>query len=183
MTDETRRERWYFTFGSGQEHQGMYVVLAGTLEGTRAEMFARFERKWSMQYSEDEGKRLAEKWGWQELTGDAALGRLARHVDTRLQRRFVEFHLANPEVYTLLVHFAREAKAVGFQKYGMKSLFERVRWHMDVETRRAGLRHGDEGYKLNNNLTPYYSRFIMENEKDLDGFFYKRRCIGERSEA
>ena len=177
MTDETRRERWYFTFGSGQEHQGMYVVLAGTLEGTRAEMFARFERKWSMQYEEDEGKRLAEKWGWQELTGDAALGRLAGYSDTRLRREFMTFHLANPRVYELLVYFARQAKASKRDTYSIDAVYQRVRWHVDIETRST------DGWKLNDHHRAYYSRLIMEQENDLAGFFRTRPVKGERSGA
>jgi len=79
------KEKWYFTFGSGQVHDGCYIVFFGTFSTTRKEMFNRFDHKWSFQYSEeqwnnpsksslkykglDDGKphTLAEVWGMKEI--------------------------------------------------------------------------------------------------------------------
>ena len=66
MTTE-KKKNWYFSFGCGQKHAGMYVVLYGTCDETRDVMFEKFGRKWSMQYKEEAGKDAAEKWGWNEL--------------------------------------------------------------------------------------------------------------------
>jgi hypothetical protein len=59
----------YFTFGSGQQHAGCYVVIpAPTPDEAREEMMNRFGNKWSFQYSEKEwnenGKPLHEIYHW-----------------------------------------------------------------------------------------------------------------------
>ncbi len=84
-----------------------------------------------------------------------------------LEDAFNRFHADNPHVYRLLLHFAREARARGYEHYGMKSLFERVRWHLDVET------SDPDGFKLNNNLTAYYAR-LLNREPEFRGFFRTR---------
>lgn len=80
-----KKQNWYFTFGSGQVHDGRYCVFYGTRESTRKRMFEAFGAKWSMQYSEErwnnpsedfirfngkdpkEKPTMAEVWGWQQL--------------------------------------------------------------------------------------------------------------------
>lgn len=85
-----------------------------------------------------------------------------------LAQRFAAFHSANPHVYALLVELARAAKAAGKQRLGMKALWERCRWELEVATR------GDD-FRLNNDHTSFYSRLLMGNEPDLAGFFEIRR--------
>ena len=70
-------QNWYFSFGSGQVHNGRYVKYFGTQGETRDKMFDAFGQKWCMQYSEEQwnnpregfhrGKTLAEVWGWKEI--------------------------------------------------------------------------------------------------------------------
>jgi hypothetical protein len=84
-----------------------------------------------------------------------------------IQERFEAFHRANPGVYTLLVELARDVKARGKSTYGMKAIFERARWFYHIE-------RGDEDFKLNNSYTAFYSRIIMLQERDLEGFFTTR---------
>jgi hypothetical protein len=93
---------------------------------------------------------------------------LQRSLDRDIQDSFEEFHRANPNVYTLLVKFARQAKAAGMKKYGIASLFERLRWHISIELK------SEQAFKLNNNFRSRYARLIMEHEPDLDGFFELR---------
>ena len=80
-----KRQNWYFTFGSGQAHDGCYIRFFGTCEETRKKMFASFDNKWSMQYSQHQwehpSKRsieynsldpktkptMAEVWNWKEI--------------------------------------------------------------------------------------------------------------------
>lgn len=45
---------WIFTFGNGQKHAGHYVKIYGTFWTARSEMFRRYGKDWSLQYSEDE---------------------------------------------------------------------------------------------------------------------------------
>lgn len=81
-----------------------------------------------------------------------------------LRDAFEEFHALNPEIYEELVRQARALKAVGRERYGVKSLFEVIRWHRALTT------SGDD-LKLNNNHAPFYARLIMARERDLEGFF------------
>jgi len=80
-----KRQNWYFTFGSGQAHNGCYIRLFGTQEEARKRMFDAFEDKWSMQYSEEQWNNpsessksfngfdsshkvtMAEVWNWREM--------------------------------------------------------------------------------------------------------------------
>jgi hypothetical protein len=85
---------------------------------------------------------------------------------------FREFNTANPIVYRKLVEFALQARATGRKHFGMKALFERLRWWSQVETR------GDE-YKLNNNYTAFYARMLMDRNPELGGFFELRRSVAD----
>jgi hydrogenase maturation factor len=94
----------------------------------------------------------------------------------KIERAFIEFDTQNPEVYKQLVRLARQWKAAGKAKLGIKTLFEKLRWEWHV----AGLTESD-GYKLNNNFTALYARKIMKNEADLDGLFEIRSLASERA--
>lgn len=90
-----------------------------------------------------------------------------------LEQKFVEFHAANPHVYERLVALARQARARGRDKLGMKMLFEVVRWEHTLRT-------DDPEFKLNNNYTAFYARLIMAREPDLRGIFDTREQRHER---
>jgi len=94
----------------------------------------------------------------------------------KIEQAFIEFDTQNPEVYKQLVRLARQWRAAGRAKLGIKTLFEKLRWEWHV----AGLTESD-GYKLNNNFTALYARKIMKNEADLDGLFEIRSLASERS--
>jgi len=85
-----------------------------------------------------------------------------------IQERFEEYHHENPRVFELVVRFARQARDAGHATYGIKSIWERVRWHMSIETQ------DPDGWKLNNNYTSRYARLVMDECPDLDGFFNTR---------
>lgn len=89
-----------------------------------------------------------------------------------IQQRFEKFHQDNPQIYELIMRFIGEAKRRGFQNYTIKGIFERVRWHMNIETK------GDV-FKLNNNYTSRYVRMIEQNHPELAGFFRTRELISE----
>lgn len=84
-----------------------------------------------------------------------------------LGERFLRFHLANPHVLDLIVKISRDLKGLGFQRAGMKLVFERIRWLSALETK------GD-GFRVNNSYTAFYARKVMEEEPDLRGFFRLR---------
>ena len=73
------------------------------------------------------------------------------------------YHRRNPSVYSKLLELSLRLKRVGASKYGMKALFEILRFN--------ALLQSDSKFELNNNLAPYYARLLMKNEPSLDGFF------------
>lgn len=85
----------------------------------------------------------------------------------KLEKAFWEFHDANPEIYIMLVKYAREWKRT-HTHCSIKFLFERVRWQM-------GLTIQTDGFKLNNNHHAFYARMIEMLEEDLQGFFRMRQ--------
>jgi hypothetical protein len=84
-----------------------------------------------------------------------------------IDERFAKFHHDNPQIYNLLLRFSLTAKDAGFHNYGMKAIFERVRWHVDVETKAR------DGFKLSNDYTSRYARLLDQDPK-LKGFFNMR---------
>lgn len=85
-----------------------------------------------------------------------------------IQERFDAFHKANPHVYTALRRLALAARSRGIQRYGIKGIFEQLRWQYAIQTA------GDE-YRLNNVFSSRYARLLMQNEPALAGFFETRR--------
>lgn len=85
-----------------------------------------------------------------------------------IQRRFLAFHEANPQVYLELRTMAREAKAAGKQRIGMAMLFEVLRWNRLLDTRDS------TPFKLNDHYTSRYARLLMEREPELAGMFEVR---------
>lgn len=80
--------------------------------------------------------------------------------------RMLAYHRANPLVFALLHETAMRLKAEGHKHYGVKALFEQLRFHERFHTL------GD--YKLNNNATAWYARYLMDHEPQLRGFFETR---------
>ena len=73
------------------------------------------------------------------------------------------YHRRNPSVYSKLLELSLRLKRVGASKYGMKALFEILRFN--------ALLQSDKKFELNNSYAPYYARLLMKNEPSLDGFF------------
>lgn len=89
-------------------------------------------------------------------------------------RRFLAFHHNNPRVFDLLLRFAREIQHTNRRRFGMKALFERVRWELALTTTE------DTGLKLNNNYTAYYARLLALFDPSLADFF-TTRALGPRN--
>lgn len=92
---------------------------------------------------------------------------------TKMQRDFNRFHELNPGVYDELVKIAREAKAEGARKLGLRMCWETMRFrtkrYLEPEDGRQNI------YRLNDHYCPYYARLIMDREPDLNGVFNVRR--------
>lgn len=84
------------------------------------------------------------------------------------QNKFNVYHAENPHVYALFLKYAREVKSKGYDRFSAKAIFERLRWHLNFETK------SNDTFKLNNSYTAYYARKAMDENKDLDSFFQLR---------
>ncbi len=91
---------------------------------------------------------------------------------TALQQEFNAYHQRNPRIYEKLRTLALRLKRVGASSYGMKALFEILRFN--------ALLQSDKKFKLSNSFTPYYARLLMKQEPQLAGFFHTRELISTR---
>ena len=82
---------------------------------------------------------------------------------TALQECFNAFNKRNPHVYDKLKTLALRLKRVGASRYGMKALFEIIRYN--------ALLQSDQKFRLSNSHAPYYARLLMKQEPELAGFF------------
>lgn len=82
-----------------------------------------------------------------------------------LKHKWWEFHKENPHVYDLFQNFTLDVIARGHKHYSAKAVFERIRWHTDVETK------CEREFKLSNNHTAYYARFFHHCYPQHNGFF------------
>jgi hypothetical protein len=102
------------------------------------------------------------------------LGLFDRHIVTvnahglTLDQQFEAFHTENPHVYEHLHTLALNAKRKGLT-VGIAMLFEVLRWQYLMTTTDTA-----SDFKLNNNYRAFYSRLLMEQEPELDGYFETR---------
>lgn len=90
-------------------------------------------------------------------------------TNVSIQERFERFHAEHPEVYELFVRFASELRRAGRERYGAKSIAERIRWHYATS--------GGPDFKLNNVFVSRYARKIIDEHPEFAGFFETRRLI------
>lgn len=86
---------------------------------------------------------------------------------SNITEKFQAFHLKYPEVYRELVELAKDAKLHGRSMYGIRPLWEVLRYRILLEPT-------PRPYKLSDNYPSRYARLIMEREPDLQGFFRTR---------
>lgn len=79
---------------------------------------------------------------------------------TKLERRFAEFHAANPHVYAEFERRALQLYRAGARRIGAKAIAERIRWDVHVRTL------GNE-YKLNNSFVSLYARLLIHRHPEL----------------
>lgn len=106
----------------------------------------------------------------------AAMALLIAQVQDQVGRteklaRFLAFHAAHPEVYRAVERFALEAAQARARserkshRYGVRMVWERVRWEVHV-----AMTH-DAEFKLNDHLHALYSRlFLLHHPEHADLF-------------
>lgn len=88
-----------------------------------------------------------------------------RRVPTGPDQRkalFEAFHAENPDVYLELLKMVQTARAKGARRIGLRMCWEALRWRLTFETVRP-----IGAPKLNDWLTPYYSRLIQKTHPEL----------------
>jgi hypothetical protein len=79
---------------------------------------------------------------------------------TPIERRFAEFHRANPDVYHCLEQRALEFAGRGRKRIGIAELVEELRYMPHLHT------HGDQ-FKLNNSYRSLYARLLIHRNPTL----------------
>jgi hypothetical protein len=87
-----------------------------------------------------------------------------------IQESFDEYHRNNPTIYRLIIKYALEAKSSGYPHYSINGIFERIRWHINIES-------DGSKFKLNNNYRSRYVRLIETYYPELRGFFRMRELL------
>jgi len=86
---------------------------------------------------------------------------------------FLIFESQNPDIYRYFVRFTFEVIKTGRTNYSVNAIFERIRWHTEIETRGSD-------FKLNNNYRAYYARMFMHEYPTFSGFFNTRTMKDEQ---
>jgi len=86
-----------------------------------------------------------------------------------IENKFRRFHDNHPEVYEHFKKFTGQVMRSGYKNYGAKSIFERIRWHMQIE------RGANDEFKINNNFTSRYVRLFEKEYPEYSGFFKTRK--------
>ena len=88
---------------------------------------------------------------------------------------FAAFHEKNPQVWLLFKRFALESASVT-DHYSSNAIFERIRWHIEIETTGKEVR-------LNNNFRAYYARLFHAAYPQHSGFFRNRKRLSEDGDS
>lgn len=86
-----------------------------------------------------------------------------------LDQKFFAYHEKNPHILPLFLKFAKQAKSVGFSHYSIRAIVNRVRWHINIETKDV------DGFKMNNNYSSRYARLLVKENPEFEGFFRNRQ--------
>jgi hypothetical protein len=97
---------------------------------------------------------------------------MSNNKQPTIDEKFFRYHADNPQIFKIIKKYTAQVKDVGFQHYSMDAIMHRVRWHVNVKTRSY------DGFKINNNFTSRYARLLEKENKDLRGFFNKRKLRG-----
>ncbi|HTR24764.1 MAG TPA: hypothetical protein VMI10_12335 [Terriglobales bacterium] len=97
---------------------------------------------------------------------DELIEYLKPHGLSPMLERVHRFHRTNPQVLDFLVQELRDARASGWTRTALGSLWHYARWSLTQKDRAPG-----ETFVMSNNLFPHYERIIVILHPDLNGFF------------
>ena len=90
--------------------------------------------------------------------------------DDSIDARFARFHKANEHIFDMFRDYAFAAKDAGMNRYSADAILHRIRWNINVETKRA------EGQpKINDHYSSRYARMLIDIYPEFDGFFILKK--------
>lgn len=92
----------------------------------------------------------------------------ANHTD-----KFLEYHTKYPSVFQKFKQLAIDAKNLGHKHFSARGLFQVMRFKMGGDLKQ-------DGYKYNNNYTPFYVRLLEKECPEFVGFFEKRKSNSDQ---
>lgn len=95
---------------------------------------------------------------------------------TKLERRFAEFHRANPHILAELERRALALVGVGAPRVGVKAIWEAMRYDALVRT-------DSRDWKLNNSYTALYARLLIHRRPELADVIETRQRREEEEAA
>jgi hypothetical protein len=88
------------------------------------------------------------------------------HGASPMLNRAYRFHRENPQVLDFLVRELRAVRSSEWKRTSLGSLWHYMRWTLIKKRRVAG-----ETFVVTQNLSAYYSRFLVILHPDFNGFF------------
>ncbi len=88
------------------------------------------------------------------------------HGFSPMMERVYRFHKSHPQVLDFLVRELYDARASGWTRTSLGSLWHYARWVLTRKYRAPG-----GGFAMDQNLTTHYERIIVILHPDLNGFF------------
>ncbi len=85
-----------------------------------------------------------------------------------IQERFEDFNARHPEVYLYLEQQCLTLHSAGWRHFGIRCIWERMRWHFRVE---QDIR---DDFKLNDHYTSRYARKLIAHHPELKDLFELR---------
>ena len=83
-----------------------------------------------------------------------------------LKYKWWEFHKNNPHVYDLVEQFTFDVINRGYNNYSINSVFERIRWHTDIETK-AGVLIAESKYQSAGRGFSFLTKTHKEQPADI----------------
>ena len=78
-------------------------------------------------------------------------------------KKFIEYHLSNPQVWLEFERLTLSLLGAGISHYGAKAVMEVIRFHKAIETQ------GE--FKINNNFTAHYARQFAKKYPQHENFY------------
>lgn len=89
------------------------------------------------------------------------------------QAKFDAYDAANPGIYALFKRFTFEMIRAGRIHYSARTIIHRIRWHTDLYA------ESGDGFKINNDFSPFYARRFEAEFPEHNGFFLKRSSVAD----